>query len=93
MVGVVNYMVYVAVYYYFWEALYADVPAGETRGGFTLQEMTTYVSVGWIMRSAYFSNADNILAARINKGEINSDLLRPVSLHVSAWPASSAVGA
>src|SRR5258708_4982807 len=79
-VGVLNYMTYVAVNYYLWEALYAGVPPGASRKGYTLTEMSTYVSVGWIMRSAYFSNADNVLAARINKGEINSDLLRPVSL-------------
>ncbi len=88
MVGVLNYMTYVAVNYYLWEALYADVPAGESRAGYTLHEMSTYVSVGWIMRSAYFSNADNILAARINKGEINSDLLRPVSLFLQFYGAA-----
>lgn len=88
MVGVLNYMTYVAVNYYLWEALYAGVPAGEARAGYTLAEMSTYVSVGWIMRSAYFSNADNILAARINKGEINSDLLRPVSLFLQFYGAA-----
>ncbi|HLX63982.1 MAG TPA: ABC-2 family transporter protein [Planctomycetota bacterium] len=87
-VGVLNYMTYVAVNYYLWEALYAGVPAGETRAGYTLHDMRTYVSVGWIMRSAYFSNADNILAARINKGEINSDLLRPVSLFLQFYGAA-----
>src|SRR5258707_3581286 len=76
-VGVLNYMTYVAVNYYLWEALFSDLPPGSRRGDFTLAEMSTYVSVGWIIRSAYFSNADNLLAARINKGEINSDLLRP----------------
>ena len=87
-VGVLNYMTYVAVNYYLWEALYADVPPGGSRAGFTLKEMTTYVSIGWIMRAAYFSNADNILAARINKGEINSDLLRPVSLFIQFYGAA-----
>ncbi len=88
MVGVLNYMTYVAVNYYLWESLYAGIPKGEAPGGYTLGEMSTYVSVGWIMRSAYFSNADNILAARINKGEINSDLLRPVSLFLQFYGAA-----
>jgi ABC-2 type transport system permease protein len=78
-VGVLNYIVYVAVNYYLWQALYAADPMG-VKGGYTLAQMQTYVSVNWIMRSAYFSNSDNILAARINKGEITSDLLRPTSL-------------
>ena len=78
-VGVLNYIVYVAVNYYLWQALYAADPNG-VKAGYTLAQMQTYVSVNWIMRSAYFSNSDNILAARINTGQITSDLLRPTSL-------------
>lgn len=77
--GVINYIVYVAVNYYLWEALYAANPA-EPKAGWSLAEMQTYVSINWIVRSAYFSNSDSILAARINKGEIASDLMRPSSL-------------
>jgi ABC-2 type transport system permease protein len=79
MIGVINYMTYVAVNYYLWEALFAVDPTG-SRAGWNLDQMRTYVSVNWIVRSAYFSNSDNVLAARINKGEITSDLLRPTSL-------------
>src|SRR5947208_16111823 len=77
MVGVLNYMTYVAVNYYLWEALFAEVGPGEARNGYTLREMSTYVSLAWIMRSASFSHADNILAARTNQVEANSDLRRP----------------
>jgi ABC-2 type transport system permease protein len=79
LVGVLNYLTYVAVNYYLWAALYAS-NKGATTAGWTPDEMQTYVSVNWIARSAYFSNADSLLAARINKGEINSDLLRPSSV-------------
>lgn len=78
-VGVLNYIVYVAVNYYLWQALFAADPLGH-KAGYSLPQMQTYISVNWIVRSAYFSNSDNILAARINKGEITSDLLRPTSL-------------
>jgi ABC-2 type transport system permease protein len=78
-IGVINYMTYVAVNYYLWEALFAADPSA-VKATWTLDQMRTYISVNWIVRSAYFSNSDNILAARINKGEINSDLLRPTSL-------------
>jgi ABC-2 type transport system permease protein len=78
-VGVINYIVYVAVNYYLWQALFAANPEGQ-KAGWSLAQMQTYISVNWIVRSAYFSNSDNILAARINKGEITSDLLRPTSL-------------
>jgi ABC-2 type transport system permease protein len=52
--------------------------------------MQTYVIVNWVVRSAYFSNSDNILAARINKGEITSDLMRPSSLLIQFY--GSALG-
>ncbi|HYG76794.1 MAG TPA: ABC-2 family transporter protein [Planctomycetota bacterium] len=78
-IGVVNYFVYVTVNYYLWDALFAANP-GAITAGWSLPQMQTYVCVNWVVRSAYFSNSDNILAARINKGEITSDLLRPTSL-------------
>lgn len=90
LVGVLNYITYVAVSYYLWESLYVGSSLGVTdsKAGYSLKEMGTYISVGWIMRSSYFSNSDNILAARINKGEINSDLLRPVSLFLQFYGAA-----
>lgn len=75
--GVVNYLVYAAVAWYLWGAVFhgRDVVAG-----WTLAQMQTYVCVNWIVRATYFSNSDNVLAARISKGEIANDLLRPTSL-------------
>ncbi|HYF51432.1 MAG TPA: ABC-2 family transporter protein [Planctomycetota bacterium] len=87
MIGVINYMTYVAVNYYLWEALFASDPS-QSRATWTLDQMRTYVSVNWIVRSAYYSNSDNILAARINKGDINSDLLRPTSLLLQFYGAA-----
>jgi ABC-2 type transport system permease protein len=89
MLGVLNYMTYVAVNYYLWEALFAKDP-GALRATWSLDQMRTYVAVNWIVRSAYYSNSDNVLAARINKGEITSDLLRPTSLLLQFY--GSAVG-
>jgi ABC-2 type transport system permease protein len=88
-IGIVNYITYCAVNYYLWDALYSTSP--ETpRAGYSLPEIQTYVCVNWIVRSAYFSNSDNILAARINKGEITTDLMRPTSLFLQFY--GSAVG-
>ena len=75
--GVFNYFIYVAVAWYLWEAVFYRQDRVAT---WSLPQMQTYVCVNWIFRSTYFSNADNILAARISKGEIVSDLLRPSSL-------------
>ena len=84
LIGIVNYITYVAVNYYLWEALFNNDPHAQF-AHWTLPEMQTYVCVNWIVRSAYFSNSDNILAARINKGEITTDLLRPTSLFLQFY--------
>ena len=86
-VGVLNYLTYCAVNYYLWQALYSDA-GGMNKRGYSFGQISTYICVGWIMRSAYFSNSDNILAARINKGEIASDLMRPVSLFIQFYGAA-----
>ena len=82
-----NYITYVAVNYYLWEALYNSDPTA-VRAGWTLPEMETYVCVNWIARAAYFSNSDNILAARISKGEISTDLMRPTSLFLQFYASA-----
>jgi ABC-2 type transport system permease protein len=76
-IGVLNYFIYVSVNWYLWGAVFQHQDVIQT---WTLEAMRTYVCVNWIARSIYFSNSDNLLAARINKGEITSDLLRPSSL-------------
>lgn len=88
-VGVLNYITYVAVNYYLWQALFESDPS-RVKAGWTLAQMQTKVVIDWTVRSAYFSNSDNILAARINKGEITSDLLRPTSLFIQFY--GSALG-
>lgn len=76
-IGVTNYFVYAAVAWYLWTAVFNG---HDTVAGWTLDQMRTYVCVNWIVRATYFSNSDNVLASRINKGEISGDLLRPMSL-------------
>lgn len=80
-VGVVNYVIYMAVQYFMWTAVYASAPEGTTRiGGFSFEEMVTYFAIGWIVRVSYYNNIDRELADRVNQGDIALDLLRPVSL-------------
>ncbi|MCZ7645607.1 MAG: ABC-2 family transporter protein [Planctomycetota bacterium] len=87
LIGVFNYFVYATVAWYLWAAVFASQSTVAT---WNLRDMQTYVCVNWIVRSTYFSNADNLLAARIRKGEIVSDLLRPTSLLLQFY--GSAVG-
>ncbi|GMV80288.1 MAG: hypothetical protein AMXMBFR7_14720 [Planctomycetota bacterium] len=87
LVGVFNYFIYASVHWYVWAAVFHEQTTVAT---WNLAAMQTYACVNWIVRSTYFSNADSLLAARIRKGEITSDLLRPGSLLLQFY--ASAVG-
>ena len=75
--GVLTYFINVTVYYFIWKALYA---AGPNFAGFGFPEMITYVGVGWIIRSLYFNNIDQDLAAEVMEGKISMALIKPVSV-------------
>jgi len=76
--GIVTYLIYVTVYYFIWKALYATDP--NFAAGFNFGEMVTYVAVGWVIRSVYFNNIDQNMAAEILEGGISLSLLKPVSV-------------
>ena len=76
--GIVTYLINVTVYYSIWKALYASDP--DFANGFTFEEMVTYVSVGWIIRSLYFNNIDQNISWEVIEGKIALTLLKPVSV-------------
>lgn len=75
--GVINYFLSVTVYYFLWKAIFAG---RETFGGFRFEEMITYVTVGWIIRSLYFNNIDWDMASDIQEGKVSMTMMRPVNL-------------
>ncbi|MCC6365863.1 MAG: ABC-2 family transporter protein [Bryobacterales bacterium] len=75
--GVINYFLSVTVYYFIWKAIFASNP---TLGGFRFDQMITYVTVGWIIRSLYFNNIDWDMATDIQEGKVAMAMLRPVNL-------------
>ena len=77
--GIVTYFVNVTVYYFIWKAIYSDNGAIQ---GFNLNQMITYISVGWIARSFYFNNIDRDLAAQVSEGRLANDLIKPVNLQL-----------
>ena len=77
LIGVFNYLVYAAVQWYLFGAVFHSISSIAT---WSVEEAQTYVCLIQIVRSTYFSNADSQLAGRISKGEIASDLLRPTAL-------------
>src|SRR3990170_3628526 len=73
--GIVTYFIYVSVYYFIWKAIYENSTSIE---GFDFWHMLTYIAVGWIIRSFYFSNIDQDMASAVAEGKLAMDLIKPV---------------
>ena len=77
--GIVGYFINVSVYYFIWSAIYGS---STNVAGYNLPQMTTYVAIGWIIRSFYFNNVDRDIAAEVSEGKIAMNLIKPVD---SQW--------
>src|SRR5204862_2945217 len=66
-VGVLTYLFNVAVYYFIWRAVFSH---STTVVGLSLGEMTTYLAVGWTIRSFYFNEIDRDIAAQVQEGRL-----------------------
>src|SRR3984885_11740288 len=75
--GIFTYFLNVTVYYFIWSAVYGS---GRTIAGYSLAQMITYVSVGWIIRSFYTNTIDQEMAYEVIEGKIAMDLIKPVSV-------------
>ncbi len=74
-VGVLTYLFNVAVYFFIWRAVFRHA---DRVAGLTLQQMITYVAVGWAIRSFYFNEIDRDLATQVQEGRLAMSLIRPV---------------
>lgn len=74
-VGVLTYLFNVAVYFFIWRAVFQHA---DRVAGLTLQQMITYVAVGWAIRSFYFNEIDRDLATQVQEGRLAMSLIRPV---------------
>ncbi|HXA56865.1 MAG TPA: ABC-2 family transporter protein [Candidatus Acidoferrum sp.] len=75
--GIITYFLNVTVYYFIWSAVFRSAPS---IAGYTLAQMITYVSVGWIIRSFYWNTIDQEMAYEVIEGKIAMDLIKPVSV-------------
>ncbi|HPF71324.1 MAG TPA: ABC-2 family transporter protein [Candidatus Krumholzibacteria bacterium] len=82
--GVISYTIFVAGYYYLYHALFASRAPGPDgiveMGGLSVQQMITYVAVGWIGRSFYFNNIGRDLMHQVREGHIAMQLIKPYDL-------------
>ncbi len=76
--GILTYLINVTVYYFIWRAVFAQ--ATGSIAGFSLPQILTYVSVGWILRSFYWNTIDQEMAYEVIEGKIAMDLIKPVSV-------------
>ncbi|HEX9759827.1 MAG TPA: ABC-2 family transporter protein [Candidatus Acidoferrales bacterium] len=75
--GIFTYLINVTVYYFIWSAVYGP---GEQIAGYGLEQMITYVAVGWIMRSFYWNTIDQEMAYEVHEGKIAMELIKPISV-------------
>jgi ABC-2 type transport system permease protein len=76
--GILTYLINVTVYYFIWRAVFSQ--AVGSIAGFSLPQILTYVSVGWILRSFYWNTIDQEMAYEVIEGKIAMDLIKPVSV-------------
>ncbi len=77
--GIVTYLINVTVYYFIWRAVYGPA-AGAQIAGYDLGQIITYVAVGWIIRSFYWSTIDQEMAYQVLDGKIAMDMIKPISI-------------
>ena len=76
--GIITYLINVTVYYFIWRAVFASTTGSIS--GFSLPQILTYVSVGWIIRSFYWNTIDQEMAYEVLEGKIAMDFIKPVSV-------------
>lgn len=76
--GIITYLINVTVYYFIWRAVFTN--AAGPIAGFSLAQILTYVSVGWILRSFYWNTIDQEMAYEVLEGKIAMDFIKPVSV-------------
>lgn len=72
--GILIYTLNIGVNYFTWKAIYGG---GDSIGGFSGAQMTTYVAVSWMARAFYFNNLDREISSDIRDGSISIQFIRP----------------
>jgi len=80
--GILTYTVFVSVHYFIWQAIFRSKGEGSVINGFTLSQMVTYIAVGWISRSMYYSDVDEEIDELVKTGQLGVYLLRPVDFQI-----------
>jgi len=87
--GIATYAIFVGGQWFIWKAIFAARGAGSEIGGLAFAQLTTYLAIGYIARSAYFTNLDSEIAGRFQNGDVALDLLKPIN-PLGQWLALAA---
>ena len=77
--GIATYAIFVGGQWFIWKAIFEARGPGAEIGGLTLAQLTTYLAVGYMARSAYFTNLDSEIAGKFQNGDVALDLMKPIS--------------
>lgn len=80
--GIFTYVVFVSIHYFIWQAIFSGKPENTLINGFSLSDMITYITIGWISRSMYFSDIDYDIDQLVRNGQISNYLIRPVNFQL-----------
>ena len=50
----------------------------ETIAGYSITQAITYMSIAWLLRSAFSTQIDRLIGGRVRSGDISLDLMRPI---------------
>jgi len=75
----VSYLLIIALNYFLWKAVFAK---HQVIAGFTMEQMMTYVVIGWSARTFFANRIDRMIGDAVRDGSIAMDLLKPTNFQL-----------
>jgi ABC-2 type transport system permease protein len=75
----VSYLLIIALNYFLWKAVYSG---RQVIAGFTMEQMMTYVVIGWSARTFFANRIDRMIGDAVRDGSIIMDLLKPTNFQL-----------
>ncbi len=83
--GILTGLVRILVLYYIWRVVYQGESVLQ---GFTLQEMTTYLFVSFVLRNFYSFQTETSISSKIRDGSVSFELIKPLNYQMARFAES-----